>query len=69
MEIKKFRKNYIINFIAVLLLFGAVLLCWQVGLLNSYYQGILIVAGINIMAASSLNLAAGYMGQLALGHA
>lgn len=69
MEIKKFRKNYIINFIAVLLLFGAVLLCWQAGLLNSYYQGILIVAGINIMAASSLNLAAGYMGQLALGHA
>ncbi len=69
MEIKNFRKSYIINFIAVLLLFGALLISLEAGLINNYYQGLLIVAGINIMAASSLNLAAGYMGQLALGHA
>ncbi|RRD95104.1 branched-chain amino acid ABC transporter permease [Clostridiales bacterium COT073_COT-073] len=69
MERKNFQKNYLINFIAVLFLFGIIVMSLQMKLINNYYQGLLIIAGINIMAASSLNLAAGYMGQLALGHA
>lgn len=69
MESKNFRKSYLINFVAVLMMFGILMISLQMGWVNNYYQGILIIAGINIMAASSLNLAAGYMGQLALGHA
>ena len=69
MDRKKYQKNYLINLIAVLLLLGIIMISLQMKWINNYYQGLLIVAGINIMAASSLNLAAGYMGQLALGHA
>lgn len=69
MKTKDIWKSYIINFVAVLFLFGILMICMQTGLLNNYYQGLLIIAGINIIAASSLNLATGYMGQLALGHA
>lgn len=69
MESKYIKRSYFANFIAVLVLFACLIFSLQMGLINNYYQGLLIVAGINIMAAASLNLAAGYMGQLALGHA
>lgn len=39
------------------------------GLLSSYYSGVLVVVGINIILAVSLNVATGYLGQLPLGHA
>ncbi len=37
--------------------------------LNGYYQGILMVAGVNIMLATSLTLINGFTGQFSLGHA
>ena len=39
------------------------------GIINTYWSGILIVACINIVLATSLNLASGYLGQLTLVHA
>lgn len=69
MNPQKIKRAYVVNLVVVVLLFTAVFLAVQMGMLNNYYQGVLIVAGINIVAASSLNLATGYMGQLALGHA
>lgn len=63
------KKNYIINFIAVALLYGVFYFMQEAGMLNSYYSGILILIGINIIVASSINLAVGYLGQLVLGHA
>ena len=38
-------------------------------LLSNYYSGMLVVVGINIILAVSLNMATGYLGQLPLGHA
>ncbi len=39
------------------------------GVINSYYSGILVLIGINIILAVSLNLVTGFLGQLVLGHA
>src|SRR5690625_1109134 len=42
---------------------------WMRGWINSYYYGIFILMGINIILAMSLNLVTGFTGQLHLGHA
>lgn len=39
------------------------------GLINLYWQQVLIYVGINIMLAVSLNLVNGYMGEFSVGHA
>jgi branched-chain amino acid transport system permease protein len=39
------------------------------GAMNKYYSGIFVMICINIILAVSLNLAAGFLGQLVLGHA
>ena len=41
----------------------------QSGMINSYISGILILVCINIVLAISLNITAGCLGQMALGHA
>ncbi|MBL4935533.1 branched-chain amino acid ABC transporter permease [Clostridium sp. YIM B02515] len=65
----KINKKTIVNFIAVaivyLVLFGLI----KGGLLNRYYEQILVLIGINIILALSLNLVIGFTGQLTLGHA
>lgn len=66
---KKILKGYGINLVAVLALFGILWLLIDRKVINNYYQGVIIVAGVYIIVAASLNLATGYLGQLALGHA
>lgn len=65
--------RYIVNTLAVAILFGLVILLTgtdgQGGLLNKYLSQIFIPIGINIILAVSLNLTAGFLGQLPLGHA
>lgn len=63
------RKNYIINFISVVLLYLVFYYFQSSGMLNNYYMSVLLLIGINIIVASSINLAVGYLGQLVLGHA
>ncbi|MCF0237238.1 MAG: branched-chain amino acid ABC transporter permease, partial [Sphaerochaetaceae bacterium] len=55
---------------------GLIILLWIVftvliatGVVTNYWRGILITIGINVILATSLNLACGYLGQLPLGHA
>lgn len=66
---KKEIKQFIISFILALAIYGAMMFAMSSGILNSYWIGILIIACINIVLATSLNLASGYLGQLTLGHA
>lgn len=41
----------------------------QLGLLNLYWQQVLIYVGINVILTASLNLVNGYMGEFSVGHA
>lgn len=49
--------------------FLLITLLLQIGIIDNYYGGILILTCINIIAALSLNLITGFTGQLCLGHA
>ncbi len=66
---KKNLRSYLINGIAVTVLFIVLRVLMVTGIIDSYYSGILIVVGINIILAASLNLSTGFLGQLVLGHA
>ncbi len=66
---KKELKQFIISFGLAILIYGAMTFAMSSGIISSYWSGILIVACINIVLATSLNLASGYLGQLTLGHA
>ena len=57
------------SFLLAIVIFIVLMLGTATSLINSYWQGVLILCGINIILAVSLNLAAGYLGQLTLGHA
>ncbi len=65
--------RYLINtvLIALLLLVGLYMSGGFTGKspLSSFYSGVLVVVGINIILSVSLNVATGYLGQLPLGHA
>ncbi len=60
--------RYVINTVLVLALFGA-LMAVSNGMLSTYQNKVLLLVGINIILAVSLNVATGYLGQLPLGHA
>ncbi|HBH13415.1 MAG: High-affinity branched-chain amino acid ABC transporter system permease protein LivM [Clostridiales bacterium 38_11] len=63
------KKNYIINVLAIILVFLLLKFFIANGVISKYYLGIIIFICINIVLATSLNLATGFLGQLALGHA
>lgn len=70
---KKFKMStscsYLVNTVLVVLLFVFFTVLIATGAITNYWKGILITIGINIILATSLNLACGYLGQLPLGHA
>ena len=66
-RIDKFKT--LINLGATALVFGVIMLLTKGGILNRYQSMMLIPIGYNIIMAVSLNLSAGYLGQLPLGHA
>lgn len=61
--------RYIINLTLILALWGLFAGLIQAGVITNYWTGILIMVGVNIILAVSLNIATGYLGQLPLGHA
>lgn len=63
------RSKYILNSIALAALYGVIILLSETRALNKYAMGLLITIGYNIILAVSLNLSAGFLGQLPLGHA
>jgi len=65
----KVLKNYLINGVAIILLYLVLKVLVSTGVINRYHQGIIVFILINIVLATSLNLTVGFLGQLALGHA
>jgi branched-chain amino acid transport system permease protein len=66
---QKRKKSYLINTVATIILFIVFQTLVSSGLLSGYVSTILVFICINIVMATSLNLATGILGQLALGHA
>lgn len=62
-------RSYLINLLAVLLLYMVFTSLIDSGAINKYYAGIMIMIGINVIMTVSLNLTTGFLGELALGHA
>ena len=73
MSISREKKiSYLINAVALLILFGILSMLFQSGILgykNAYIQGICTTACYTIILVSSLNLLTGFMGEFSLGHA
>ena len=61
--------RYAVNAVLIVLAFVVLNAVTGSGMLSSYYSKILMLIGINIILAVSLNVATGYLGQLPLGHA
>lgn len=66
---KKTLRDYGINFIAVVIAYFAFRLIIASDMINNYIEGVMVFAIINVIVAIALNIATGYLGQLALGHA
>ena len=64
----KMPVRYLINTVLVVLLFFA-LQALSAGVLSTYQNKVLLLVGINIILAVSLNVATGCLGQRPLGHA
>jgi branched-chain amino acid transport system permease protein len=58
-----------INLLGLLVLLGVLIFLKEGGHLNNYYAGIIIQCCYAIIMVTSLNIATGFLGQLALGHA
>ena len=64
----KMPVRYLINTVLVALLFIGLQLL-SANMLSTYQNKVLLLVGINVILAVSLNVATGYLGQLPLGHA
>ncbi|MCT4542603.1 MAG: branched-chain amino acid ABC transporter permease [Vallitalea sp.] len=69
MNMKKTLNNYAVNLICVVSIYLIIYILIKNGVINSYYESVIIFICINIILATSLNLTTGFLGQLALGHA
>ena len=61
--------RYVINLVLIVATWFLFTSLISAGVISNYWSGILIMVGINIILAVSLNIATGYLGQLPLGHA
>ncbi|MEJ8751134.1 branched-chain amino acid ABC transporter permease [Lagierella sp. ICN-221743] len=66
---KNRRKTYLITAVTVFAFYLVVQLLINAGVVNRYWQNILILICINIIMTTSLNLTVGVLGQINLGHA
>ncbi|HKG60058.1 MAG TPA: branched-chain amino acid ABC transporter permease [Pyrinomonadaceae bacterium] len=64
----RYLRNLIFGLIVIGILFGLDFV-FQAGLINPYYTRILMLCGISITMAVSLNLINGFTGQFSIGHA
>lgn len=62
-------KHLLFSIVTLLFTYLTLFVGIQTGFINTYWQGILIVSGIHIILAVSLNITSGFLGSLALGHA
>ena len=61
--------RYLINTVLIVLFLVLISHLISAGTITRYYEKIIMIIGINIILAVSLNVATGYLGQLPLGHA
>ncbi len=61
--------RYIVNALIFVVFLVSVSVLISTRVITNYYAGVIMLIGINIILAVSLNLATGYLGQLPLGHA
>lgn len=66
---KKDIKKLGIQVFSIILSYILIYFGMRFGIINQYYQGILMSVCINVILAVSLNMTAGFLGQLTLGHA
>lgn len=66
---KLLGKKSLISLVFVILIYAAMQLMIYTGFINSYLLMNIIIIGINIILAVSLNLITGFTGQFSLGHA
>jgi len=66
--VPRYLRNLIIALIVLAVLYGLDLV-FQARVISPYYTRILMLSGISIMAAVSLNLINGFTGQFSIGHA
>src|SRR5215213_9511581 len=64
----RYLRNLVIGLIVIGVLYGLDFV-FQAGLINPYYSRILMLCGISITLAVSLNLINGFTGQFSIGHA
>ncbi|TDT63279.1 branched-chain amino acid ABC transporter permease [Fonticella tunisiensis] len=69
MNTNLFRRRNILSLFIIVFLYIAVQLMSNLGIIDSYIMLNLIIIGINIILAVSLNLITGFTGQFSLGHA
>ncbi len=62
-------KGYGVNLVTVILSYVILVAAIKLGFINGYIQSVISFAFINIIVAIGLNIATGFLGQLALGHA
>jgi len=61
--------SWIIKAVALAATFAIVFGLIQAGVIDSYFEAMIVTMGINIVLATSLNLITGFTGQFSLGHA
>ncbi|SCG84276.1 High-affinity branched-chain amino acid transport system permease protein braE [Proteiniborus sp. DW1] len=66
---KKISKGSILSCIAIIISYFIIQMLINMGFIDSYLQLNIILVGINIILAVSLNLITGFTGQFSLGHA
>lgn len=69
---KKIKRNYVLNFVGVLLVFLVLYAVFETGIFGTrtdYFKGIATTACYTIIMVTSLNLLVGVMGEFSLGHA
>jgi branched-chain amino acid transport system permease protein len=68
-EIISDRKRHGINFLLVFAIFSILIILIKYKFISSYIEGIIMSACIAVIMGTSLNIATGFLGQIALGHA
>ncbi|MCI5722690.1 MAG: branched-chain amino acid ABC transporter permease [Erysipelotrichaceae bacterium] len=63
------RNRVFLEFAITLVVYIICSLLMRAGILTSYWQGVLMSMCINVILTVSLNMTAGFLGELALGHA
>ncbi|MEG0773423.1 branched-chain amino acid ABC transporter permease [Clostridium sp.] len=66
---KQFRKSNVLNLIVLILTYAEIQVSINLGVIDSYILLNIVLIGINIILAVSLNLITGFTGQFSLGHA